>query len=227
MPIWPPPCDDPRNLIPSFIKITQQAPRFEGGWAILLLVEAGALSNPEFDNPGLRNQLRRHVVEARRVNPNLAEAFLAEAVLSPARPISGWIGRVEQAVQLNPDHAHARAELSRALMFVGRMRNSVSEARRAVQLAPLSPHARDALISAFTYSGQFDAARKELDDAERIWPGASNLVAARYRLELRYWDPQNLAMLRRRSISRQQMQDSSASRMSPLRPISASVSEAK
>lgn len=182
--------DDPRHLIPSLIEITQQAPRFEGGWAILLRAETEAMSNPDFNNPGLRNQLRRHVAEARRVNPNLAEVFLAEAWLSPSRPISGWIGRVEQAVQLNPDHAHARAELSRALMFVGRMRDSVSEARRAVQLAPLSPHARDALISAFTYSGQFDAARKELDDAERIWPGASNLVAARYRLELRYGDPQ-------------------------------------
>ncbi|MEO5578095.1 MAG: hypothetical protein ABIR25_03460, partial [Sphingomicrobium sp.] len=183
--------DDPRNLISSFIKITQQAPQFEGGWANLLVVEMEVLSNPEFDDPGLRSRLRRHVMEARRINPNLAEIYLAEAWLSPRRPISGWMGRVEKAVQLNPNHAQAKAELSRALLYVGRMRDSVSEARHAAQLAPLSPHARDALITAFTYSGQFDAAMKELDDAERLWPGASNLVATRYRLHLRYGNPQD------------------------------------
>lgn len=182
--------DDPRNLIPLFIKVTRLAPQFEGGWANLLLAETEVLSNPDSQDLKLERRLRRHVAEARLVNPSLAESFLAEASLSPRRPISGWMGRVEKAVELNPDHAPARAELSRVLMYVGRLRESVSEARRAVQLAPLSPHARDALISAFTYSGQFDAAMKELDDAERIWPGASNLVATRYRLQLRYGNPQ-------------------------------------
>ena len=182
--------DDPRNLIPTFIKITQQAPQFEGGWANLLAAETEVLSNPDLNDPGLRNRMRGHLAEARRVNPSLAESYLAEARLSPPRPISGWMGHVEKAVELNPDHAQARAELSRTMMHVGRMRDSVSEARRAVQLAPLSPRARDALISAFTYSGQFDAAMKELDGAERLWPGASNLMATRYRLQLRYGNPQ-------------------------------------
>ena len=181
--------DDPRTLIPLFLKVTQQAPQFEGGWANLLLVETEVLSNPDFADASMRNRLRRHIIEARQVNPNLAETYLAESRLLPPRPIAAWIGRIEKAVQLNPDHAPARAELSRVLQYVGRIRDSVSEARRAVQLAPLSPHTRDALITAFTYSGQFEAAMKELADAERLWPGASSLVAARYRLQLRYGDP--------------------------------------
>jgi len=179
------------ELMAVFREVTRKAPDFEGGWAKLLLVEANIVATPDLheESEAVKQALKNHIEVARRLNANMAEADLAEAdLLSPAA-ISDQIRLVERAAANNPRDADAALMLSARLQTVGRMRDSVRQAQRAVQLAPLSPAARDTLIGALTYSGQLEAALKELDKAERLWPGATSLANARYRLHLRYGDP--------------------------------------
>ncbi|MGH6705877.1 MAG: tetratricopeptide repeat protein, partial [Sphingomicrobium sp.] len=181
--------DDPRNLIEAFAKVTQQAPNFEGGWEKLLLAELEAYQNSNFQIPNPRQSLRRSITEARKVNPDMAEAYLAEAWIQEPRPIITWMRLAEKAVERNPYNPVALVERARGYQHVGRMRAAIEDTRRAVQIDPLSPGARDALASAFAYAGQIEAGFGVLKEAERLWPGASNLLAARYRFLLRYGDP--------------------------------------
>lgn len=174
-----------------FREVTSKAPDFEGGWAKLLLVESEILDVPDFrdENEAVRQALRAHIDAARTLNPKLAEADLAEARLMPQDAIKRRVRLVERAVANNPGNAVATASHSSYLQKVGRMRDAIRQAQRAVQLAPLAPGARDTLIGALTYSGRIESALEELEKAERLWPGASNLANARYRLHLRYGDP--------------------------------------
>ncbi|HJS40212.1 MAG TPA: TIR domain-containing protein [Sphingomicrobium sp.] len=178
---------DPRNLISVFARVTEQAPRFEGGWEKLLLAELESFQNAD-SQPSARESLQRHVVEARKINPDMAEAYLAEAWLQAPRPINTWMRLAEKAVERNPNNAVALVERARGYQYVGRMRDAIADTRRAVQIDPLSPGVRDALASAYVYSGQMEAGFKVLEEAERLWPGASNLLSARYRFLLRYGD---------------------------------------
>lgn len=179
------------DLADVFREVTSKAPDFEGGWAKLLLVESAIIDVPDFrDETGaVRQALRAHIDAARRLNPKLAEADLAEASLMPPDAIERRIRLVERAVANNPRNAVAASSHSTYLQQVGRMRDAVRQAQRAVQLAPLAPEARDTLIGALTYSGNLESALRELEKAEHLWPGASNLADARYRLHLRYGDP--------------------------------------
>lgn len=189
---------DPRGQIDVFARVTQQAPGFEEGWQKLLLAQTEVFfQNPEGQDPEARKSLWRTINEARKINSDMAEAYLAEAWLSPPRPISGWMRLAEKAVERNPDNPVALAERARGYQYVGRLRNAIEDTRRAVQIDPLSPGARDALASAFAYAGQLEAGFRVLEEAERLWPGASNLLAARYRFHLRYGDPEQALQILR------------------------------
>ena len=77
------------------------------------------------------------------------------------------------------------------------MKDAVEDARRAARAEPLYPAARESLIDVLMTAGQIDAARKELHEAERLWPNASNLVNLRYSLAYRYGDPREAMEIRR------------------------------
>ena len=181
--------DDPRDLIQYFKKVTEQAPEFAGGWEKRLLAELEVVQNPNDQTPADSETLRRSIVRARQINPDMAEAYLAEAWLQNPRPIITWMKLAEKAVERNPNNAIALVERARGYQHVGRMRDAIADTKRAVQIDPLSPGARDALATSFTYAGQIETGFKVLEEAERLWPGASNLLAARYRFHLRYGDP--------------------------------------
>jgi hypothetical protein len=53
----------------------------------------------------------------------------------------------------------------------------------------LSPGARQTLIEFLGDSGAHEAARRELNEAERLWPGASNILQARFWFEYNHGDP--------------------------------------
>ena len=183
---------DPRLLVPMFQTVVAQAPKFEGGWNKLLHVESEIASNQDDPTTSARMTipLRAHMAEARKLNPDMAALLLAEADLLPPTAYRQASLLLERAVDKNPDSPEALIAHGTFLSTVGRHNDAIERAQRAVQLDPLSPLSRDALISALTYGGQFDLAEEELRKAERLWPGASNLLAARYRLHLRYGDPQ-------------------------------------
>lgn len=180
---------DARALITTFKTVTDQAPAFAGGWAKLLVAEREAFRATNLTDNALRRDLLAHIRKAREIDPTMAEAYLAEEWMQAPRPILGWMRYGDEALANNPHHPEALEMHALASAHVGRMRDAVEAARRAVQVEPLSPSARVALIHAFMDSGAIDAARNELRDAERLWPGATNLLKARLSLEYQYGDP--------------------------------------
>ncbi|MEO5578096.1 MAG: TIR domain-containing protein, partial [Sphingomicrobium sp.] len=180
---------EPGNLVAVFREVTSKAPKFEGAWAKLLYVEAGADPGPGANVAALRGQLTKDITAARRLNPQLAEAFLAEIQLRPPRDFAGRVGLAERSVARNSDNPVALGVLARELGSVGRLHDAVDYARRAAEVDPLSQATRDSYITALTYAGRTEAALQELRKAENLWPGASNLLDARFRIHLRYGDP--------------------------------------
>jgi tetratricopeptide (TPR) repeat protein len=191
---------NPQVVIPTFVKVTKQAPKFHGGWRKLLLAEVQAIGIFNFmgrSDQGLKENLRDHITLARRVDPSMSESLLAEGWLQPRRPISGWMKFADLAVAKDPDNPEILANHSVTLTNVGLIQEALADSRRAVEFNPLSPSARYALIVALLNSGQVETARKELERSERLWPGATSVLQSRFALEFRVGDPAKaLRMLR-------------------------------
>lgn len=189
------------QLIPVFRQVVARAPKFEAGWAKLIQVEALAeINNPTAD-PSLMGFLKKHIAEARRLNPHLAEAYLAEVELIPPTDHGARLRLTELATEHNPAHPEPFAARAYYLRLVGRTTDAVAAAKRASELNQLSPAIRNDYITALTYAGQFDRARHELESAERFWPDSTAVRSARFLLELRYGDPQHALRLSRMGIS--------------------------
>jgi tetratricopeptide (TPR) repeat protein len=179
---------DSVSLVGTFREITRRAPQFEAGWERLIEAEDEAIFTPPFthDTPTARAAFKADIAAARNVNPSSAEAYIAEADVLAQEDFLRAVPLLELAAEKNPDDAGALGARSIALLNVGRLKDAVSDARRAVQMRPFSPRAQDVYVSALTYSGEFDIARQELAKAEALFPGASNLREARFRLNFRY-----------------------------------------
>lgn len=195
--------EDLEDLIRTFREVTRRAPRFEGAWSRLIEAEDQLLFSPPFsgDTPEAQSALWADIGAARKLNPDMASAYIAEGDLAAQRGFVESLRLTDLAAERNPDDADALGARSNDMLQVGRLNDAVADARRAVRLRPFSPLAQESYISALTYSGQFDAARQELSKAEALFPGASNLSDARYRLNLRYGSPQDaLKQLRQGGI---------------------------
>ena len=181
---------DSSPVIPVLEKVTQQAPGFKPAWAKLLVAQTSRYQQAKADErSAIAVSLRRRIVEARKFDPQMPEAFLAELELLPAPLIYEQIKLVDQALKAGPTNPFVLRGRSLALMGVGRMEAAVVDARRAASLDPLSPAVRTAYIEALAYSGRTDAAKSELAEAERLWPGATMILNARYGFNLRTGDP--------------------------------------
>jgi len=177
-------------LLPIFLQLTRAEPKFAGGWAKLLLVESEFTRMRYLPESGaIVAPLPAHIAAARRLDASMPEVYLAEAALLPEMAFERRISLLELAVKEGPTDAAALTAFSENLLFVGRMNEAVVQAEKAVQADPLSPTARDNLIGALTYAGKTDVALAELARAERLWPGASSVTAARFRVHMRYGDP--------------------------------------
>lgn len=179
---------DPRAAVGIFEMVAEQSPRFEGAWKKLILADIQALRLGGRAISEQRGKLQRHTVEARRLNPEMAEAFLAESRLRPPRPLAERIGLVQQALARDPENSEILAYLSLNKGNVGLMQESLANMRQAVKLDPLSPSVSDTLITALLNAGQADAAREELAKSERLWPGATNVLRAKFAIEFRVGD---------------------------------------
>ncbi len=179
---------DPAAAGSIFEKVAEAAPKFEGAWKKLILADIRALGVSGRNNPPLRRNLQQRISEARRLHPQLPEIFLAESWLQPPRPLSGWLNQVERALAAEPDNPDILAFDSRVKANVGLMQDSIVSTRHAVRSDPLSSSARDSLITALLNGGQVDAAREELKKLEQLWPGATNVLQARFAIEFRVGD---------------------------------------
>lgn len=195
------PAEGPQSFVDIFRKVTELAPDFEGGWAKLLAAEADALGGGS--DAAIRKSLELHIKQARKLNPTMAEAYNAEVWLHEYRDINGWMPLAEAAVAKNPFNASLLRDHSYDMFLVGRMRQGLVYARRAVQADPLSPLGRRNLLLTLAHVGEIEAAKDTLEEAERLWPGASNLVEGRFYLMAKYDDAAAaLAMLRTGKVRR-------------------------
>jgi tetratricopeptide (TPR) repeat protein len=177
------------DLISTFRRVTAAAPNFEGGWAKLLLAEGEALSTsgPEADR--LKPDLRRDIASARKLHPDMPEVYIAEISLLPFSAFGKRLELADRGITLNPDNSQLLVMRSSLRQAVGRTSYSLDDARRAVEFNPISPATRGWYITSLAASGRTDAALKELEEAEKIWPGSSSVRNARFALHFRYGDP--------------------------------------
>jgi len=188
------------NLIGVFREVTRRAPKFQAAWGQLLTAEDDLLFSPPFDRltPQARAQFSKDVAAARKVNPDMAEAYVGQSDLMSADPDADPLGPLNRAVASNPNSVTALTARSSLLMQIGRVKDGVADARRALQTQPFSPRVQDAYISALMYAGEIDAARDALSKADALFPGASSVADARYRLNLRYGSAQEALEQRRK-----------------------------
>jgi tetratricopeptide (TPR) repeat protein len=179
------------NFIPLFRRVIAAAPTFEGAWGKLILAESDAVAQEDFpgvETPHVR-QLRSDIAAARKISPQLPEAYLAEADLLPLNAYGQRLSLIDRAIASRPDEAPAVARRSELLFAVGRVSDALDDAKRAVGLDPVSPQQRSNYIFALAQAGRTKAALDEIAKAERIWPGSSPIAAARFAINLRFGDP--------------------------------------
>ena len=178
--------------VAGLLKVVESSPRFTPAWSKLLLLEAD-LASPKANegevNPGAIATLRRHIAQARKADPDLPEALIAEASLLPSRDFAGRDRLIRSAAARSPENPFVLMELAKTLADQGHMGEGVKTIAKAVRLDPLSPIVHRDYIALLTYAGSFDAARRELAEAERLWPGTESTRDSNYRYHLRYGDP--------------------------------------
>jgi tetratricopeptide (TPR) repeat protein len=183
----------PENIQPlarMFLQLTREAPHFADGWAKLLLVESEYTRMTYLpETASVLSTVPAHIAAARKLEPDMPEAFLAEASLLPDKAFERRLDLLQRALDRDPNNAAILSFRSDQLRFVGRTNEALEDAQRAVQANPLSPTIRYSLVSALTYAGKIDAALAEVRRLGQIWPGASNVSFARFLVDLRYGDP--------------------------------------
>ncbi|QNN67902.1 hypothetical protein H9L13_02985 [Sphingomonas lutea] len=137
----------------------------------------------------MQADLRRHIGQARAIDPKMAEASIAEAALLPVRDFHARGQAISAAAAQKPDDPIILDILASNLAASGYLRDAVETASRAVTLDPLSPKIRSTYITLLTYAGSFDAAKRELRKAEKLWPGTASVADAQFRFHYRYGDP--------------------------------------
>ena len=188
--------EEPTALIAALQQVVAKAPRFAPAWSKLLVVESEQVEGNDEDPPKQArdaSMLRRHILEARAIDPDMPEAIVAEASLLPAADVAGKMRMLDRAKSAAPDNPAVLLNRSGMLRNVGRMSDGIEDSRRAAQLDPLSPAARSAYVSGLAFGGQIDGARQELQALERLWPGSSKVQDLAFHFNLRFGDPR-LAM---------------------------------
>lgn len=181
---------DPKRVIPIFSQVVEQAPKFAPGWGKLVLAEAQFV-NVEiifFDRrPNI--PVDQHIAAARKLDPDLPEAFVAEYLTLPISAYDERLRLIERASARHPDNPDILAIRAEFLLLVGRQSEAIDAARRAFELDPLTPGFGNNLIQTLAYAGRTEMAAEELKRAEQRWPGTLTLRDARFRFHLRYGDP--------------------------------------
>jgi tetratricopeptide (TPR) repeat protein len=181
------------DLVPLFREVIAAAPTFEAGWSKMLLAAADdpAISIDEQTEKSrlLREQVRKDVVNARLLNPELAAAYAVEITLLPLEEYARRLNLADRATAANRNDPIPYSFRSSILFSVGRLKEAIDDAQLAAQLNPLSPRLRELYIGALADSGRLEAALRELQKAEQLWPDSSSLAAVRFRIHLRYGDP--------------------------------------
>jgi DNA-binding winged helix-turn-helix (wHTH) protein/tetratricopeptide (TPR) repeat protein len=196
---------DPKRVIPIFSQVVAQAPKFASGWGKLVLAEAQFV-NVEiifFDRrPAI--PVEQHIAAARKLDPDLPEAYVAEFLMLPISSFDKRLQLIERASARHPDNPDLLTIRAEFFLTVGRLNEAIDAARRALELDPLTPGMGNNLIQTLAYAGRTEMAAEELKRAEQRWPGTLTLRDARFRFHLRYGNPREaLQIVQSEGISRE------------------------
>ena len=122
---------DPKRVIPIFSKVVEQAPKFAAGWGKLILAEAQQV-NVEiifFDRkPDI--PVAQHIAAARKLDPDLPEAFVAEYLTLPISAFDDRLRLIDRASARHPENPDILAIQSEFLLSVGRQNEAIDAARK-------------------------------------------------------------------------------------------------
>lgn len=182
---------DTAQLVPMFRSVLKIAPKFRPAWSRLLMAEIGQLqlaTNMRGTQDAIKLTLKRDVAAARKIDPKMPEAILAEIELTPAMTIARVIAMLDEAKAYEPNNTSVLGYRAIALQRAGRMDDAVVDAQRAAELEPLSSEARTSLIGALAAGNRIQAAWSELEKAKKLWPDTKTVRQAEFGLELRHGD---------------------------------------
>jgi tetratricopeptide (TPR) repeat protein len=183
---------DPGTAVPLLHQVTADTPRFAPAWGKLLIAEAASAdvsATNGVPDEDARRELREHIDSARTLIPAIPEADLAETVLLPPTAYARKLELINRAAQHGRDNPVVLSFRAEALQSVGRMGDAIGDAARAAEIDPLSPRFLQGYMAALAFAGYFDAARDELEQLERRWPGSATARSARYTFNFHYGDP--------------------------------------
>jgi len=169
----------------TFRHIVEIAPKFAGGWSQLLLAES-IIPAPDAK---VRHQITADIRQARNLEPDMPAIYAAELSLLSHDDYARSIALVERGLSKNPDSPLLLADRSSLLFSIGRTNDAVLDAKRAVELDPTSPALRGNYIYTLANAGRAEAALDEVKEAERFWPGSSEVERVKYIVNARYGDP--------------------------------------
>ena len=181
-----------QQLVTLLRQTAEQAPDFAPAWARLAAAEArlqGALRFDRGAGPEVRALERsalEHLGRARSLGSDHPAIFLAEESLLPAERWAERLALLERGLAAHPDAPLLHAARARVLFAVGRPSQAVGAAERSAEFDPLSLESRALFVAVLAHAGNLGRARRELEEAERLWPGATLLP--RFSIELRYGD---------------------------------------
>ena len=182
--------EDVSILIPQLEQVVQREPRFLPARKQLLLAGAYMRSIPTEVAKPSSQWLRAQIDTARRIEPAMPELTLAELELRPTTDFAGRIELLDRLREAYPDDMFVLGARAEQLMAVGRNNEAVVDAERIARLDPLVPYARSEYIRTLAFSGRLARGFEELNEFAPLPPVAMNLTDTRFRLNLRYGDPQ-------------------------------------
>ena len=177
------------SVIQVFEQVVKDAPRFEAAWGKLLIAESEAV---EEDPTRDREDLKRYIADAQRLDPKMPEAILAQVTLLPSNAFGVGLRLLDEALESDPNNTALLLSRSIALARVGRMTDALEDAKEAARLEPTSPEVLNNYVLTLAHSGRIEAAQAELKRAERLWPGTGRLQELQWAFQLRYGNPKEL-----------------------------------
>jgi tetratricopeptide (TPR) repeat protein len=179
------------EAIRAFQQVTQKAPDFAPGWAHLALAEFAAIGSAPTGQTAsnMRWTAGGHQEMARRLDASLPEPYYVEAFNGYRHDAAEALDLIDEGLRRNPDSALLFDARRLILMHLGRLNEALESAKRAVALEPLSPTYIEGYVLSLAYTGQMEAARRELEKATRDWPNSKAIAGILYFFDMQFGDP--------------------------------------
>jgi hypothetical protein len=157
---------------------------------LLLLAGAHMRSIPTDNAKPSEQWLQTMVERAKQIDANMPELHLAELQLFRITDFPRRISLVDNLRSSHPDNSFVLGARAEQLMLVGRNNESVEDAERSAMLTPLAPYSRSEYVRTLAFSGRVERAFAEIQKLNVLDDVARNLTETRFRLNLRYGNPQ-------------------------------------